>query len=326
MIATTDALDLPAAEEYAVLPCELAPPTGKQVAVVGAGVAGMACAIRLALLGNGVVLYEARSRERMLDAVVPDLAESEVFERLVANGRIRCAYGRKLGVNLELADLHLWHDAVFLGVGLASSRVLALSGSDPAGLVDAGLGVAALHALDELLALPVPQRAIVIGASRGAVGMAARLKQLGAQDVTLALRHALTPDGREEEVARACFVRVRGWVAPLEVLRDARGAVETVRFEQTRMLGDRVVDTGGFTEIAAHAVYKAVGRATEPELDPLLPQQSREGDRIVVDGRFRTALPGVYAGGDCVAPRLEGEQARRHGLQAAQAIHADLQA
>ncbi|WP_306395981.1 FAD-dependent oxidoreductase [Telluria beijingensis] len=324
MSATTEVLDLSAFDQHAGNAGEPAPPTGRQVAVVGAGVAGMACAIRLALLGNGVVLYEARSRERMLETPPADLSERESFERMVAQGRIRCEYGRKLGLNLALADLHLWHDAVFLGVGLASSRVLALSGSAPAGLFDAGQRVAAVQALDDLLALPVPQRAIVIGASRGAVGMAARLKQLGAQDVTLALRHALAPDGREEEVARACFVRVRGWVAPLEVLRDERGAVETVRFEQTRMLGGRVVDTGGFTEIAAHAVFKAVGRAAGPELDPLVPGQSREGDRIEVDGRFRTALPGIYAGGDCVAPRLEATQARRHGLQAAQAIHADL--
>ena len=305
----------------------LAPPTGKLVAVVGAGAAGMACAIGLALLGNDVVLYESRSPERMLDASPQlDAFERERFERLVDMGRIRCAYGSKLGVDLELADLHLWHDAVFLGVGLASSRVLGLSGAAPGGLFDAERRVAAVCALDELPALPVPQRAIVIGASRGAVGMAARLKQLGAEDVTLALRHALAPDGREEEVARACFVRVRGWVAPLEVLRDDRGAVEAVRFEQTRMLGNSVVNTGGYTEIAAHAVFKAVGRAQGPELEASVHEQSREGDRIQVDGRFRTALPGIYAGGGCVAARLETAQARQHGVHAAQAIHADLQA
>lgn len=305
----------------------LVPPTGKLVAVVGAGAAGMACAIGLALLGNDVVLYESRSPERMLDAPPQlDAFERERFERLVEMGRIRCAYGSKLGVDLELADLHLWHDAVFLGVGLASSRVLGLSGAAPGGLFDAERRVAAVCALDELPALPVPQRAIVIGASRGAVGMAARLKQLGAEDVTLALRHALAPDGREEEVARACFVRVRGWVAPLEVLRDDRGAVEAVRFEQTRMLGHSVVNTGGYTEIAAHAVFKAVGRAQGPELEASVHEQSREGDRIQVDGRFRTALPGIYAGGGCVAARLETAQARQHGVHAAQAIHADLQA
>jgi len=305
----------------------IAAPTGKLVAVVGAGAAGMACAIRLALLGNDVVLYEARSRERMLETHQPaDAYEYERFAQLEAMGRIRCAHDSKLGVNLALADLHLWHDAVFLGVGLASSRVLGLSGAAPHGLFDAERRVAAVCALDELPALPLPQRAIVIGASRGAVGMAARLKQLGAGDVTLALRHALAPDGREEEVARACFVRVRGWVAPLEVLRDERGRVEAVRFEQTRMLGNSVVHTGGFTDIAAHAVFKAVGRAPGPDLEAEASMQSREGDRIQVDGRLRTALPGIYAGGGCVAARLEAAQARRHGLHAAQSIHADLQA
>jgi glutamate synthase (NADPH/NADH) small chain len=87
-----------------------------------------------------------------------------------------------------------------------------------------------------------------------------------------------------------------------------------------------MIDTGGFTEIAAHAVFKAVGRAAGADREPQVAQQSREGDRIEVDGCFRTALPGIYAGGDCVAAHLESMQARRHGLQAAQAIHADLQA
>ena len=105
-----------------------------------------------------------------------------------------------------------------------------------------------------------------------------------------------------------------------------RGAGGAVRFEQTRLLNDCVVDTGGFTEIATHAVFKAVGRTAGLELDPSVRHHSREGDRIEVDGCFRTALPGIYAGGDCVAPRLEAEHARRHGRQAAHAIHADLQA
>ena len=73
----------------------------------GAGMAGMTCAIRLALLGNGVVLYEARSRERMSDTLPASASEQALFERLAAQGRIRCEYGRKLGVDLELADLLL---------------------------------------------------------------------------------------------------------------------------------------------------------------------------------------------------------------------------
>lgn len=305
------------------------PSSGNLVAVVGAGVAGMACASRLALFGHDVALFEARPRERLPDADGPDPA----FERLVALGRIRCEYGHKLGLDLDLADLHLRHDAVFLATGLAAARVLGLTGDDPAGLAGAGRaarggttsGMVTVSALDDLLALPAPQRAVVIGASRSAVGMAARIKQLGAHDVTLAQRHALVPDGAQAEVARACFVRVRGRLAPLEVLRGERGAIEAVRFEQIRMLDGRVVHTGGFSEIAAHAVFKAVGRAAGPALDAGVARVSREGDRVRIDGNFRCALPGIYAGGDCVAARLALPEARRHGLLAAQAIHADLQ-
>jgi len=313
------------AQTAAWLDAEAAAPTGRLVAVVGAGPSGVACAHRLAMLGNGVVLYEARSRERMLET--PSLlsaADQDAFAYLVTGGRIGVEYGRKLGENLDLAALHLSHDAVYLGIGLAMARVLGLSGPAPAGLSDAARALAVVVAGDEL-PVPAPQRALVLGSGDGALALAARLKARGAQDVTLALRHALPPDGATLQAARQHFVRVRPWLAPLEVLRDAQGAIEAVRFEQTRMLDGCLVHTGGFTEIAAHAVFKAVGRAVLDQ-DAALRRLSHEGDRIQVDGCFRTALPGVYAGGDCVAARLGIGDALRHGERAARAIHADLQA
>lgn len=301
--------------------------TGYVIAVIGAGPAGMACALQLALLGNGVVLYEARNRDGG-DTAPPwlDRQAQAAFARLVEAGRIRCEHGRKLGANLDLADLHLRHDAVFLGVGLVTGRVLGLCGSGARAFAGARRQVATVVARDDHFALPAPERAIVIGASRGAVCMAARLKQRGVEDVTLALRQPLAPDGLEIEVARTSHVRVRPWVAPLEVLRAPCGAVESVRFEQTRMLDGRMVHTGGYTEIAAHAVFKVVGRADGIAADPDVHGLSRNGERVQVDGCFRTALPGVYAGGDCVAARLEPDGARRHGELAARAIHADLMA
>lgn len=336
MIALTEpqAVAVPAALQTAAqstyLRLEPAAPTGKLVAVVGAGPSGIACAHRLAMLGNDVLLYEARSRERMAQTPSPlDPPKAEEFARLLAAGRIRVEYGRKLGDNLDLAALHLAYDAVYLGVGLAMARVLGLSGFDAAGLADAGRQVAAVVASEDLpapaLALLPMQRAVVIGASRCALALALRLKALGAQDVTLALRHTLAPDGDEMQAAREHFIRVRPWVAPLDVLRDEDGAVEAVRFEQTRLLDGRVVNTGGYTEIAAHAMFKAVGRATLAP-DGALRRLSCEGDRIQVDGCFRTALPGMYAGGDCIASRLEAVDALRHGERAARVIHADLQA
>lgn len=305
----------------------LAIATGHVIAVIGAGPAGMACALQLALLGNGVILYEARAHDRMdagpswLDPTV-----QEPFARMVAAGRIRCEYGRRLGTHLDLADLHLRHDAVFLGVGLVAGRVLGLCGAGARALADAGRQVETIVAHDDLPMAPFPERAIVIGASRGALRMAARLKGRGVRDVTLALRQALTPDGLEIDMARASHVRVRSWVAPLEVLRDPGGEVASVRFAQTRLHGDRMVATGAFTEIAAQVVFKAVGRNDGQDADPGVHALSRAGDRVHVDGCFRTALPGVYAGGDCVAARLETWEARRHGQLAARAMHADLMA
>ena len=304
--------------------------TGKEVAVVGAGPAGMACAHRLAMLGESVIVFEARSLERMQQAA-PLMLEEEgaqaELERLVAMGRVRIEYGRKLGLNLDLSTLHLCHDAVFLGVGLASGRVLGLTGDDAPGLLDAARQVAAVHCIEDLLALPVPHRAIVIGAARSAVDMAARLKRLGAHDVTLSVRHGLESDGHEEETARTNYVRIRTWASPLEVLRDERGGIQAVRFEQTRLRDGRLIYTGGFTEISTHAVFKAVGRAAPErcERDEAIHRLSREGDRVHVDACLRTALPGIYAGGDCVLPGQGVQMALRHGALAAQAIHADLQ-
>ncbi|MEH6435167.1 FAD-dependent oxidoreductase [Massilia sp. DD77] len=307
-----------------------APFTGKKIAVVGAGPAGMACAHRLAMLGNGVTVYEARSHERMQAAPLLMLEEEgaqQELERLTALGRVRIEHGCKLGEQVDLAALHLSHDAVFLGVGLAAGRVLSLTGDDAPGLLDAGRHLAAVHCTEDLLALPVPHRAIVIGAARGAVDMAARLKRLGAHDVTLVYRHGLEADGYEEQTARASYVRLRAWASPLEVLRDERGSVQGVRFEQTRLRDGRLVDTGGFTEIAAHAVFKAVGRAGGEHFqrDEAASRLSHEGDRVRVDPCLRTALPGIYAGGDCVAPGQGIAMALRHGALAAQTIHADLQ-
>ena len=86
----------------------------------------------------------------------------------------------------------------------------------------------------------------------------------------------------------------------------------------------KLVGTGGFIEIAADAVFKAIGQSMVA--DGLPPDMAREGDKIRVDAHFRTALAGIYAGGDCVAPGQDlTVQAVQHGKLAAMAIHNDLQ-
>jgi dihydropyrimidine dehydrogenase (NAD+) subunit PreT len=322
---------------FASHPFQRAAPTGKTIAVVGAGPAGLACAHRLAMLGNEVVVFEAREKAGGLNEygiakykLTDDFAQKEV-EFVLEVGGIEIEHGRTLGVNLHLQDLHARYDAVFLGLGLNASRQLGLTGEDAPGLMAAVEYIAALRQAGDLSALPVPKRVLVIGAGNTAIDMAVQVQRLGAEDVTLVYRRGFEAMGathHEQEIAKANQVRMRTWAAPLEVLLDDAGRVRGMRFEQTRLEAGRLTGTGAFIEIAADAVFKAIGQHVDPAAlaEPMAQQLAREGDKIHVDAQFRTALPGIYAGGDCVAPGQDlTVQAVRHGRLAAHAIHDDIQ-
>jgi dihydropyrimidine dehydrogenase (NAD+) subunit PreT len=318
-------------------PFQRAASTGKTIAVVGAGPAGLSCAHRLAMLGNDVVIFEAREKSGGLNEygiakykLTDDFAQKEV-EFLLGIGGIEVRHGQTLGVNLQLKDLHAQFDAVFLGLGLNASRQLGLTGEDAPGMMPAVEYIAALRQASDLAALPVPKRAIVIGAGNTAIDMAVQIKRLGAEDVTLVYRRGfddMSATGHEQDIAKANFVRMRTWAAPLEVLLDDTGRVRGMRFEETRMDGGKLIGTGSFIEIAAEAVFKAIGQSMDKVglSDTMAQQIARDGDKIRVDANFRTALPGVYAGGDCVAPGQDlTVQAVQHGKLAAMAIHNDIQ-
>ena len=318
-------------------PFTRAAPTGKKIAVVGAGPAGLSCAHRLSMLGNDVVIFEAREKSGGLNEygiakykLTDDFAQKEV-EFLLSVGGIEVQHGRVLGENLHLQDLHTQYDAVFLALGLNASRQLGLTGEDAPGLMAAVDYIATLRQADDLTTLPVPKRAIVIGAGNTAIDMAVQIKRLGAEDVTLVYRRgfeSMTATHHEQDIAKANQVRMRIWAAPLEVLLDDAGRVRGMRFEETTLVDGRLAGTGAFIEIAADAVFKAIGQSMDPAglADPMAQVIAREGDKIRVDDHFRTALPGVYAGGDCVAPGQDlTVQAVQHGKLAAHAIHNDIQ-
>lgn len=322
---------------FAEHPFPRSPLTGKVIAVVGAGPAGLSCAHRLSMLGNDVVIFEAREKAGGLNEygiakykLTNDFAQKEV-EFLMAIGGIEVRHGFKLGDNLTLQQLHTQYDAVFLSPGLNACRQLGLTGEDAPGLMAATDYIAALRQADDLAAMPVPKRAIIIGAGNTAIDMAVQIKRMGAEDVTLVYRRgfeSMTATHHEQDIAKANYVRMRTWAAPLEVLLDDAGRVRGMRFEETRMLDGRLVGSGAFIEIAADAVFKAIGQSLEPAglSDPMAQQLIRSGDKLHVDAHFRTALPGVYAGGDCVAPGQDlTVQAVQHGKLAAHAIHHDIQ-
>jgi glutamate synthase (NADPH/NADH) small chain len=319
-------------------PFQRAAATGKKIAVVGAGPAGLSCAHRLAMLGNDVVIYEAKEKSGGLNEygiakykLTDNFAQKEV-EFLLGIGGIEIRHGQTLGGNVQLKDLQAQYDAVFLGLGLGASRKLGLTGEDAPGLLAAVDYIAELRQASDLTKLPVPGRAIVIGAGNTAIDMAVQIQRLGAEEVTLVYRRgfdAMSATEHEQHIAKENQVRMRTWAQPQQVLLDDAGRVRGMRFEKTAMVNGRLNGTGETFEIAADAIFKAIGQAMDDTSisDPLAKTLQRDGDKIHVDAQFRTVLPRIYAGGDCVAPGQDlTVQAVQHGKLAAHAIHQDIQA
>nr|WP_251048270.1 NAD(P)-dependent oxidoreductase [Halomonas sp. ISL-56] len=319
-------------------PFKRAASTGRHIAVVGAGPAGLSCAHRLAILGHQVTIFEAEQKPGGLNEygiarykMTDDFARKEV-EFLLAIGGIDIQYGQRLGDNLELATLHKQYDSVFLGLGLGASRALGLTGEDAPGLMPAVDYIKTLRQTDDLGSLAVAKRCIVIGAGNTAIDMATQMARLGASEVTLVYRRGveeMSATEHEQEIAKANGVRMVTWAQPDEILLDDRDCVAGMRFAKTFDQAGRLTTTGETFEIAADAIFTAIGQGFEAASlsDATAAELARDGERIHVDEMFQTSLPNVYAGGDCVKPGQDlTVQAVQHGKLAAHAIHQALAA
>jgi glutamate synthase (NADPH/NADH) small chain len=169
--------------EHGIQPFARAAPSGKRVAVVGAGPAGLACAHGCALAGHDVVVFEARDKPGGLNEhgiaaykVVDDFAQKEVAF-ITALGGIELRLGRMLGRDIGLAELRAGFDAVFVGVGLAG--VNGLGQEHLAGVESAVHYIERLRQAEDLAALPVGRDVVVIGGGSTAIDVAIQSRRLG---------------------------------------------------------------------------------------------------------------------------------------------------
>ncbi|WP_342649170.1 NAD(P)-dependent oxidoreductase [Pseudomonas sp. REB1044] len=321
---------------FAAHPFQRSPVTGKRIAVVGAGPAGLSCAHRLALHGHEVVVFEAREKAGGLNEygiarykLVDDYAQREV-QFLLGVGGIEIRHGQRLGDNLNLGELREQYDAVFLGLGLNAVRELGLADENAPGMLAATDYIRELRQTDDLSQLPLAERCLVIGAGNTAIDMAVQMSRLGARDVNLVYRRGVADMGatdHEQAIAKADQVRLHTWARPEAVLLDEQGRVRGMRFVRTALVEGRLTDTDETFELAADAIFKAIGQGFDHAglADPIAAQLARDGERIRVDAQMCTSLPGVYAGGDCTALGQDlTVQAVQHGKLAAEAIHAQL--
>ena len=283
-------------------PYERAEKTGKRVAVVGAGPAGLACAHRLALYGHEVVVFDARPKPGGLNEygiasykTVDGFAQAEV-EWLLGIGGIEIRHGMRLWDGLDLDELIKDHDAVFLGIGLAGVNALRIEGADLRGVDDAADFIAELRQAEDLSDLAIGRNVAVIGGGMTAIDAAVQSRLLGAETVTIVYRRGrdrMSASRYEQDLATSKGVRIVTHARPMRAIGN--GAVQEVEFEYTRDGATGLEGTGETFRLAANQVFKAIGQTLKGASDAL----HIDDGKIRTDETGRTSLEGVWAGGDC---------------------------
>jgi dihydropyrimidine dehydrogenase (NAD+) subunit PreT len=307
--------------------------TGKRVAIVGAGPAGLACAHALAVAGVETTIYDPREKSGGLNEygiaaykMIDDFAAREAAF-ILSIGGIEVRHGQALGRDVKLERLRRDYDAVFLGMGLGSTNKLGLPGeTELENVIDAVDYIARLRQAKEVSALPVGRRVLVIGGGMTAIDIAVQSKKLGAETVTMAYRRGpeqMKASRYERELAQTSGVVIRYWARPVS-LEGHAGALSGVVFENTHEHAGMLASPGSVFRIEADVLFTAIGQRGAPEALDGAAIEIKDG-RIVVDAERRTSLERVWAGGDCVFGGQDlTVSAVEDGKQAARSIAAAL--
>jgi NADPH-dependent glutamate synthase beta subunit-like oxidoreductase/ferredoxin len=305
----------------------LFPVSGKKVAVVGAGVAGLAAARELALWGHSVTVYEKHSKPGgMMVQGIPhfrlprDVVEREIEQVRLTGVTLRC--GVEVGRDLPLSQLVKGHDAVILASGTLRPNVPDLPGKELAG-IHHGLGF--LQNANESGAAAVGANVVVVGGGFTAVDCARTARRAGAKSVRICYRRSetemyITP-GEVEEM-RHEGIPLETMVSPVGYSgRDGR--VTGVRFVRTQLgapdaSGRRspVPIPGSEFELPADTVLLGTGQSQDRSWleEPIREAVAAAGKDVV------TTQPGLFLAGDFATGAISLIDAIGHGKKCARAV------
>ncbi len=319
--------------------------TGKRVAVVGSGPAGLTVAADLRREGHDVVIYEAFQKPG--GVMVYGIPEFRLPKDIV---RSEVAALEKMGVRLEtnflvgrtrkLVDLLNGDgfDAVFVGSGAGLPKFMDMPGENLVGVFSANEYLTRANLMKAYArgkaATPIypSKRVAVLGGGNVAMDAARMALRLGAEEVRVLYRRTREEmPARAEEVGHAMEEGVifDFLASPTQVLGDADGKVRGLEVKNYELgepdaSGRRspVGIKGSEHEVAFDTVIVAIGN----ESNPLLSQTTKElavdkWGHILVDGNQKTSIDRVYAGGDIVLGAATVILAMGEGRRAAAAIN-----
>jgi glutamate synthase (NADPH/NADH) small chain len=296
-------------------------PSGRSIAVVGSGPAGLTCAGELVKSGHRVTIFEAfHAPGGVLIYGIPefrlpkDIVQKEV-DRLQASG-VEIEVNAIVGKTWTLRELRQRYDAVFLAVGAGLPVFMDVPGENLKGVYSANeylTRVNLMGAFREEADTPVLKghRVVVVGGGNVAMDAVRTARRLGAEEAVIAYRrgHDELPARREEiHHAEQEGVRFELLTAPVEVLGDEAGWVTGLRCVRMELgepdeSGRRrpTPIAGSEFDIPCEMVVVAIGTRANPLLTATTPELvvDRSG-YLRVDEDGMTSLPGVFAGGDIV--------------------------
>jgi NADPH-dependent glutamate synthase beta subunit-like oxidoreductase/Pyruvate/2-oxoacid:ferredoxin oxidoreductase delta subunit len=336
--------------------------TGKRVAVIGGGPAGLSCAYQLALKGHAVTVFDEHAElGGMMRYGIPgfrtprDVLDTEI--RRILDLGIETRMSCRVGTDVTLESLRKDFDAVFLGMGAQSGRPLPATGGDAPNVVTA---TAFLRAFNDGRLRHVGKRVVVVGGGDTSIDVATVARRLGhidnpkptdfpehtiagtmAHDVAeISAKHGaevtltsvfvvdkMQANKHEIEQALAEGIAIRGGLAPVAVVKDANGRATALRVAgcEAKFVGPRLeikVIEGTEEDIPADLIVSAIGQAVD--FTGLEEFDSGRG-AVQADRNYQVpGKPGVYAGGDVLRPHLL-TTAIGHGAIAAEGIDRFLQ-
>lgn len=305
--------------------------TGKKVAIVGAGPAGLSCAHSLSREGVDVTIYEKENKGGGLMTygiaaykVTPKFCEDEV-NYVLGIGGIEIKYNQTLGKDFSLEDLQKNYDAVYLAFGVGLARQLEIPGEDLDGVKDAISFIYHLRT-NNFSATAVGEKVAVIGMGMTAIDAATQAKRLGSKEVTLLYRRTqdeMPCTEHELEIAQLDGCRII-WLASPKEIKGNNGKVthlvcDVMQLDEPDVSGRRSPKPTGETfTLEVDMVIKAAGQMPYNNLIEKLNIQNKQFK--IETNNCATNIKGVFAGGDCVNGGKEVVDASQAGKDGALAI------